>query len=111
MLAFSLISRHWDGTGTWSPSSRKSMTHLYGTVNAMVADDLATQRAMAALAKGLAHFARVILASAPEGLNPKIAAIFQTLFSNAFSWMKLYALRLRFHCFFPKSPIRSGDYA
>ena len=26
------------------------------------------------------------------------AAIFQTTFSNAFSWMKMYEFRLRFHC-------------
>ena len=30
------------------------------------------------------------------GLN-KLAAIFQTTFSNAFSWMKMYEFRLRFH--------------
>ena len=27
----------------------------------------------------------------------KVAAIFQTTFSNAFSWMKMYEFRLRFH--------------
>ena len=27
----------------------------------------------------------------------KMAAIFQTMFSNAFSWMKMHELRLRFH--------------
>ena len=27
----------------------------------------------------------------------KMAAIFQTIFSNAFSWMKMYKFRLRFH--------------
>ena len=27
----------------------------------------------------------------------KMAAIFQTIFSNAFSWMKMYEFRLRFH--------------
>ena len=28
----------------------------------------------------------------------KMAAIFQTTFSNAFSWMKMYEFRLKFHC-------------
>ena len=27
----------------------------------------------------------------------KMAAIFQTMFSNSFSWMKMYEFRLRFH--------------
>ena len=30
-------------------------------------------------------------------VRDKIAAIFQTTFSNAFPWMKMYKLRLRFH--------------
>ena len=30
----------------------------------------------------------------------KMAAIFQTIFSNALSWMKTYQFRLRFHCIF-----------
>ena len=37
----------------------------------------------------------------PEDLThwgrDKIAAIFQTTFSNAFSWMKMFKFRLRFH--------------
>ena len=36
----------------------------------------------------------------------KMAAIFQTTFSNAFSWMKMYKFRLRFHWnFFPRVQI------
>ena len=36
----------------------------------------------------------------------KMAAIFQTTFSNAFSWMKMYEFRLRFHWnFFPRVQI------
>ena len=35
-------------------------------------------------------------ASTHWGQN-KMAAIFQTTFSNAFSWMKMYEFRLRFH--------------
>ena len=35
-----------------------------------------------------------------------MAAIFQTTFSNAFSWMKMYNFWVRFHCsFVPKGPI------
>ena len=35
-----------------------------------------------------------------------MAAIFQTTYSNAFSWMKMHEFRLRFHwSLFPKGPI------
>ena len=38
----------------------------------------------------------------------KMDAIFQTTFSNAFSWMKMYKFRLRFHwILFPKVPIKN----
>ena len=38
----------------------------------------------------------------------KMAAIFQMTFSNAFSWMKMYRFRLRFHWgFIPRGPINN----
>ena len=38
----------------------------------------------------------------------KMAAIFQTTFSNAFSWMKMFKLRLRFHwSLFQKGPMNN----
>ena len=37
----------------------------------------------------------------------KMAAIFQTTFSNAFSWMKMYELWLRFHWFFSRGWINN----
>ena len=38
----------------------------------------------------------------------KMAAIFQTTFSNAFSWMKMFKFRLRFHwSLFPRVPINN----
>ena len=39
----------------------------------------------------------------------KMAAIFQKTFSNAFSWMKMYKFRLRFHClkFVPNRPVKN----
>ena len=42
-------------------------------------------------------------------LKPRqIDHYFQTTFSNAFSWMKMYKFRLRFHwSFFPKGPIKN----
>ena len=37
----------------------------------------------------------------------KMAVIFQTTFSNAFSWMKVYKFRLRFHwCLFPRAQLK-----
>ena len=38
----------------------------------------------------------------------KMAAIFQTTFSNAFPWMKVYEFRLRFLKFVPKGPINNS---
>ena len=41
----------------------------------------------------------------------KMAAIFQKTFSNAFSWMKMYKFRLRFHwSFFPRVQITIFDH-
>ena len=38
----------------------------------------------------------------------KMADIFQTIFSNAFSWMKMYEFWLRFHRYFiPRGPINN----
>ena len=37
----------------------------------------------------------------------KMVIIFQPTFSNAFSWMKMHKLRLKFHLFFPKDPINN----
>ena len=62
-------------------------------------------------------FAVVILPSLTHWGRDKMAAIFQTTFSNAFSWMKMFEFRLRFHwSLFPRVQLtifqhwfRSGD--
>ena len=52
--AFSIISHHWDGTGSWNPSSRK--TRIWSSMfNIMVADDLATQSITRRWALGANH--------------------------------------------------------
>ena len=41
----------------------------------------------------------------------KMAAIFQTTFSNAFSWMKMYKFRLKFHwSLFPRVQLTTFQY-
>ena len=67
----------------------------------MVADDLAMWGARASATMVLTSLSCNIPVSAPDGLThwgqDKMAAIFQTTFSNAFSWMKMYKFQLRFH--------------
>ena len=42
-----IIPLHWHDTGSWNPSSCKTMTYLVYTVNIMAADGLVTQAARA----------------------------------------------------------------
>ena len=107
--------------GNWNCSSRKTRTCLPYIVNITVADDLTQQEARAptAITDGKLTLAwchpatghnlsrcwtRSLLphdTTSPQWLThwgrDKMAAIFQTTFSNAFSWMKMFKFRLRFH--------------
>ena len=42
MIAFSLISPHWCGAGSWNPSSRRTRSHSSCKINTMAAEVLAT---------------------------------------------------------------------
>ena len=57
VIAFSINSQHWDGIGSWKPSSWKRRTCLFGVVNTMVVDDLATEGARASATMVLTSFA------------------------------------------------------
>ena len=56
MFTFSIISQHWDATGSWNPSLWKTRTRLFCIVNTMGADDLAMQRAWRARASAAMIF-------------------------------------------------------
>ena len=45
IITFSIISQHWDGTGSWNTSSWKTRTCLSCVIKTMAADDPATQGA------------------------------------------------------------------
>ena len=47
IFAFSMISQHWDGTGSLNPSLCETRNHLSYLVNTRVADDLVIQGARA----------------------------------------------------------------
>ena len=103
------ISWHWYGAGSWNHISWKTRTFVSYITNTMVADDLVTHRARASRAIALTYLWN-ILVSAPEGSVKsftfwmkvldrywrdclllthlpldKMAAISQTMFSDAFS--------------------------
>ena len=60
IYTFSLCHfQHWDGTGSWNPSSSKVRTYSSCTVNTIVADDLVTQRARASAAMVLTCHRRI----------------------------------------------------
>ena len=81
----------------------------------MFTDDLAMQGAMSSAGLILTKFSQSIPGSTPEGLThwgrDKMDAISQTTYSSAFSWMKMYELRLKVHwpwvTFVPKGPINN----
>ena len=54
IFAFSIISQHWDGTGSWNPSSWKTRTWS-SMFNIMVADDLVTKSTTGGSALGENH--------------------------------------------------------
>ena len=81
--------QRWGGTHSANHTSRKTRTFQSYNANTTAADDLVTQGKTSATML-LTLFVWTILASAPDELTHwgwgKMAAIFQTAFSNAFSW-------------------------
>ena len=64
MFALFLISQHWDGTGSWNPTSWKTRTRLFRTIKSMAADDLMMHGARSSSSTVLTKFAENILLSA-----------------------------------------------
>ena len=82
-FTLSIIFQHWDGAGSWNPSSWKTKTSVSCIVNTTVADVLATQ--------GLVLTYNVIILDyfsfskrKVSTLRPEMAHILQMTFSNAF---------------------------
>ena len=52
------------------------------------------------------YCAELLLGNLTHWGRDKMAAVFQTTFSNAFSWMKMYKFRIRFHwSLFPRDQL------
>ena len=87
----------------WNSHSWKTGTFIFHIVNIIVADDLAMPGARVSATMVLTKFSQNDLSSAPKvltinKLRPRqMDAISQTTFSNAFSWMKMFEFRLKFH--------------
>ena len=82
------------------------LTNLYPAVQCKVEPSAANPfriwrliwKAPASLAKMFCHWQGWNRKPNINTLTPRqVAAIFQTIFSNAFSWMKMHKFRLRFH--------------
>ena len=95
MVAFSIISQHWDGAGTWNLSLWMTRAYLFCKVNNIVTDGLVMWGAMASTATVLILN---IPASAVEGVNtlrPRQYGrhfpddIFKRIFLNEHVWILL----------------------
>ena len=82
-LAFSIILRHWNDAGSWNSSSWVTRKVLYRVVNIKTALDILPKDAEA-WRRGMSGHSIDLTHCGPN----KLAAIFQTTFSNAFSWIK-----------------------